>query len=184
MKFKVVQAALLLAILPCGCVHKERAQNQLPLAPPIEDTPPPKPDNAPINLPPPVVTVPPTKKPTVTQAPPPPPPPKPTTRHRRKQAEDTQVAENTPPPAPEVSAAGNLTTGEPNDVRQETTNSLTDTEHRLNTLGRKLNDQEEKTGTQIREYIKEARAALDTGDVDGAKGLAQKAKLLLGELTK
>jgi hypothetical protein len=183
MKLRIAQAALLLAILPCGCVHKQKPQNQPPLAPPIEDTPPSKPDKAPVNLPPPVVTIPEEKKPTVTEAPPPPPPPKPAPKHRRKQSENNnQIAENTPPP--EVSAAGQLSTGDPSDQRQQTSNSIADTEHRLNTLGRTLDAQEQKTSAQIREFIKEARAALNTGDVDGAKTLAQKAKVLLGELTK
>jgi hypothetical protein len=181
MKLRIAQAALLLAILPCGCVHKEKAQVQPPLAPPIEDTPPSKPDNAPINLPPPVVTIPQQTPPKVTQAPPPP-APKPAPRHHKKQSEGTQEAENNPPP--EVSAAGQLSTGDPNDQRQQTSDSLGDTEHKLNTIGRKLNDQEQKTSAQIREFIKEARAALDTGDVEGAKTLAQKAKVLLSELTK
>jgi hypothetical protein len=181
MKLRIAQAALLLAILPCGCVHKEKAQVQPPLAPPIEDAPPSKPDNAPINLPPPVVTIPQQTPPKVTQAPPPP-APKPAPRHHKKQSEGTQEAENNPPP--EVSAAGQLSTGDPNDQRQQTSDSLGDTEHKLNTIGRKLNDQEQKTSAQIREFIKEARAALNTGDVEGAKTLAQKAKVLLGELTK
>lgn len=183
MKFKVVQVALLLAILPCGCVHKEKAQSQPPLAPPIEDTPPPKPDNAPVNLPPPEVTVPQGQQPAVTQAAPPPPTPKPAPRHhRQKPSEGTEEAANNAPP--EVSAAGNLSTGDPADVGQDTRNSLADTEHRLNTLGRKLDTQEQKTSAQIREFIKQARAALNTGDVDGAQTLAQKAKVLLGELIK
>jgi ribosomal protein S20 len=129
-----------------------------------------------------VVTVPEEKKPTVTEAPPSPPPPRPAPRHRKKQSEGTQTAENTPPP--EVSAAGQLSTGDSSDQGQQTSNSLADTEHKLNTLGRKLNDQEQKTSAQIREFVKEARAALNTGDVEGAKTLAQKAKVLLGELTK
>jgi ribosomal protein S20 len=83
-----------------------------------------------------------------------------------------------------VSAAGQLSTGDPSDQRQQTSNSLADTEHKLNTIGRSLNDQEQKTSAHIREFIKEARAALNTGDVEGAKTLAQKAKVLLGELTK
>ena len=181
MKLRIAQAALLLAILPCGCVHKEKAQVQPPLAPPLEDAPPSKPDNAPVNLPPPVVTIPQQTPPKVTQAPPPP-APKPAPRHHKKQSEGTQEAENNPPP--EVSAAGQLSTGDPNDQRQQTSDSLGDTEHKLNTIGRKLNDQEQKTSAQIREFIKEARAALDTGDVEGAKTLAQKAKVLLSELTK
>lgn len=183
MKLKAIHAALALILLPCGCVHREKAQTQPPLAPPIVDTPPPKPDTAPVNLPPPVITVPEVKQPTVTNAPPPPPPPKPAPKRRHKAPEtQQQVATDTPPP--EVSAMGQLSTGDPSDRRAETTNSLADTEHKLDTLGRKLSDQEQKTSAQIREFIKQARAALNTGDVDGATTLAQKAKVLLGELTK
>jgi hypothetical protein len=45
-----------------------------------------------------------------------------------------------------------------------------------------LNDQELKTSAQIREFLKQARAALATSDVDGANTLALKAKVLLTEL--
>jgi ribosomal protein S20 len=63
-------------------------------------------------------------------------------------------------------------------------NSLTATERGLREIGRKLNDQEEKTAIQIREFVKQAHQALTTGDVDGANTLAAKAKVLLEELTK
>ncbi len=49
-------------------------------------------------------------------------------------------------------------------------------------ISRQLNYQEQKTAAQIREYIKHAREALTAGDVDGASNLATKAKLLLDEL--
>jgi hypothetical protein len=54
----------------------------------------------------------------------------------------------------------------------------------LDNIGRKLNGQEEKTAGQIREFLKQARAALGSGDVDGAHTLAAKAKVLLGELSR
>jgi hypothetical protein len=54
----------------------------------------------------------------------------------------------------------------------------------LNSIGRKLNDPETKTAAQIREYLKQARGALVSGDVDGARTLAAKAKVLLGELSQ
>jgi hypothetical protein len=49
-------------------------------------------------------------------------------------------------------------------------------------LNRSLNDQEQKTAAQIREFLKQAREALASGDVDGAHTLAAKAKVLLSEL--
>ena len=46
------------------------------------------------------------------------------------------------------------------------------TEKTLNGITRKLNDQEQKTAAQIREFLKQARDALTAGDVDGAHTLA------------
>jgi hypothetical protein len=83
-----------------------------------------------------------------------------------------------------VSAIGQLSTGDPSDIRQQTANSITETERGLKDLGRKLNEQEQKTAAQIREFLKEAKNALTSGDVDGAQTLAAKAKVLLGELTR
>jgi hypothetical protein len=47
-----------------------------------------------------------------------------------------------------------------------------------------LNDQEQKTAEHIREFLKQAKAALASGDVDGASTLAAKAKVLLSELQR
>jgi len=44
--------------------------------------------------------------------------------------------------------------------------------------------QDQKTADQIREFLKQARAALASGDVDGARTLAAKAKALLDVLTE
>jgi outer membrane biosynthesis protein TonB len=192
MKLHFERAALLLPLLLSGCVHRHNtAQNQPVLAPPIEDAPLGKPDNAPVNLPPPVITVPTPPPPKVTNAPPA--QPKPTPKHRKPKPADqpapapadqdnTQVATNTPPG--EVSAAGSFSTGEPPDLRKETDTTISDTERGLNGITRQLSDQEKKTSAQIREFLKQAKAALTTGDVDGAHTLAQKAKVLLAELTQ
>ena len=51
-------------------------------------------------------------------------------------------------------------------------------------MNRTLNDSEQKTADHIREFLKQARAALASGDVDGAQTLVAKAKVLLDELTK
>lgn len=189
-------AKLIAGLLPLvlsGCVHKSTPVQQQPLAPPIVDTPPEK-TQAPTDLPPPVVTPPQTQPAdTANTQPPPPPPPK----HKKAvkpaaqqnsaqqsgstQQNQEQVASNG---SAGVSAIGQLSTGDPADVATQTENSITATEKGLREIGRKLGDQEQKTADQITEYLKEARKALTTGDVDGAQTLAAKAKVLLAELTK
>jgi hypothetical protein len=102
---------------------------------------------------------------------------------------NSQQAASVPPPvaaeSPSVSAIGDLSSGgDPSDQRRETDETIASTERGLNGLGRTLNDQEQKTAAQIREYIKQAREALLSGDMDGAKTLAAKAKALLTELSQ
>ena len=58
MKLSARSAAWLLPLLLTGCFHKTQVAQNQPLAPPIEDTPPAKPEPSPTNLPPPEVTVP------------------------------------------------------------------------------------------------------------------------------
>jgi ribosomal protein S20 len=178
MKLGARSAAWLLPFLLTGCFHHKTqvAQNQ-PLAPPLEDTPPPRPEPAPTNLPPPVVTIP--EQATQQQIAPPPEPVKKPPKHRKPANTNTQVASAASPPS--VPAIGNLTTSDPN-TRQQTDASIEQTEKTLNGITRKLNDQEQKTAAQIREFIKQAREALTAGDVDGAHTLATKAKVLLDEL--
>ena len=67
-------------------------------------------------------------------------------------------------------------------MQQQTVDSLNGTERDLNGISRRLNDPEQKIAIQIREFLKQARTALTTGDVDGAQTLAAKAKVLLSEL--
>jgi len=170
-----IAAWLLPMLLLTGCPRKTQlAQNQ-PLAPPIEDVPPPKPEPAPTNLPPPEVTIPVQPEPEI--APPPEPVKKPP-KHKKPPNTNPQVASNEMP----VSAAGTLSAGDPPNVRQRADASIESTEKSLNGISRKLNDQEQKTAAQIREYLKAARDALTAGDADGANRLAFKAKALLDEL--
>ncbi|MGA8086878.1 MAG: hypothetical protein WCA10_06195 [Terracidiphilus sp.] len=176
MKLSAWSAAWLLPLLLTGCIHKTQVAQNQPLAPPIEDTSPPKPEPAPTNLPPPEVTIPVQPQPQI--APPPEPVKKPS-KHRRPANTNPQVASNEPPV---VSAAGTLSAVDPPNIRQQAGVSIESTEKTLNGITRKLNDQEQKTAAQIREYLKEAREALATGDADGARNLANKAKALLDEL--
>jgi hypothetical protein len=81
-----------------------------------------------------------------------------------------------------VSAIGQLSTGDEPDLRRQTVDSIAATERGLNGIGRGLNEQELKTAAHIKEFLKQARQALASGDADGAYTLAAKAKVLLNEL--
>jgi hypothetical protein len=179
MKLPARRALWLLPLLLSGCFEHKAQQAQVePLAPPIVDTPPVK-TQTPTDLPPPVVN-----DPAQTAAPAQEEPqeqPEQPAKHKKPAAKPTEQASND---SAGVSAIGQLSTGDPSDLRQQTVNSLTATERGLREIGRKLNEQEEKTAIQIREFVKQAHQALTTGDVDGANTLAAKAKVLLEELTK
>lgn len=184
---RAARVAMLLVLALTACNHnKNQVQSQPPLAPPIEDTPPPPPNKAPANLPPPVMTEPSQQPPVQAQETPPPPPPKPKKKKKDQPADEqqknTEVAQNNG--QPQVSAEGNFTPGEPADLRKQTLDSIADTEKGLNAITRKLNDQEQKTKEQVLEFLKQAKTALTTGDVDGAHNLALKAHVLLGELNQ
>jgi hypothetical protein len=87
-------------------------------------------------------------------------------------------------PIPAVNAIGQLSSGDPSNYHQQIEEVIATTEHGLNSIGRPLDDQEQKTADHIREDIKQAKAALASGDLDGAHTLAAKAKVLLDELKK
>lgn len=171
--------AWLLPFFLSGCFFKTHKQPVQAFAPPIDTSP--KPTALHPDLPASATTIP--EQPIATDAhvqlepirPP---------KHRRPPKAVQQAAIT--PPAPEetsgVSAIGQLSTGDPSDLRRQTEESIAETERDLNGLGRKLNSQEQKTAKQIREYLKQAREALVANDVDGAHTLAAKAKVLLGEL--
>lgn len=188
MRTPVKCVAWLLPLLLTACTHKnQQAQNQ-PLAPPIVDTLP-APTPTPTELPPPVVTVP---------TPPPatiPPPAKPAQKpvkhpahHSKPENKTSEQSSRTTEQASNgsagVSAIGQLSPGDPKELRSQTEESLASTEHGLKDINRPLSDQEQKTVAQIREFLKQARTALSSGDVDGAHTLALKAKVLLGEINQ
>jgi hypothetical protein len=84
----------------------------------------------------------------------------------------------------EVSAIGQLSSGDPGSYRQQTEANIASIEHGLNGINRTLNDSDQKTADQIREFLKEAKTALASGDVDGAHNLAGKAQVLLAALSQ
>jgi outer membrane biosynthesis protein TonB len=184
MKLPARSVAWLLPLLLTGCFHFHKTnQNQVqPLAPPIEDAPPPKPVPSPTNLPPPVITVP-NQTPAPNADAQPEATPKPPVK-RKKPAPPANAAQQASSGSPGVSAIGQLSSGDSSDLRQQTMDSIAATERGLNGITRELSDQEQKTAGQIREFLKQARAALASGDVDGARTLAAKAKVLLGELSQ
>ena len=172
----------LLALLPVmqGCDQKAKTTQSQTLAPPIVDAQPSKPatvDSA--DLPPPVLGTPQPSQPETTDAnaKPATPPKKPS--HKKTTAQPTQEAAN---PAPSVSAIGELSGGASGDQRSQTQEMINATEKGVNSINRKLSDSETKTAAQIHEFLKQAREALTSGDVDGAATLAKKAKVLLAEL--
>jgi outer membrane biosynthesis protein TonB len=193
MNLSIKSVAWLLPLALTACFHKTQQAQQEPLAPPIEATPLPAPSNAPANLPPPVISEPQTPAPAPSTAPAES-TPKPAPVHHRKPAgksteqarssEQTKSTEQASNGSPGVSAIGELSSGNASEYRRQTEDSMAATERSLNAITRPLSDVEQKTAAHIRDYLKEARAALASGDVDGAHTLAAKAKVLLGELTK
>jgi hypothetical protein len=102
--------------------------------------------------------------------------------HRAKAPEDADIVAS---PPPSVSAIqGELTSGDPASSRQQTEGSIAAIERGLSAISRPLDDAEQKTEGQIREFLKQAKAALASGDADGAHTLTEKAKALLAELSK
>lgn len=190
MKLSVRSIAWLLPLVLSACAHKApQTQMQPPvLAPPVQETPPPKTDTSPASLPAPIVNIPPMPPPAVTTTP----APKPAREKKKKSSAKNTPQSTTPaqPPqvasnaTPEENAAGHLSSEDAPDLHKQTADALDEIEHGLNGITRSLNDQEKKTSAQIRAFLKQARTALASSDVDGARTLAVKAKVLLDELNQ
>jgi hypothetical protein len=182
MKMRARDVAWLLPLFMTGCFfHKQHQPQAVALAPASNAEP--RPVLTHPDLPASVATIPELPLARVSNVEPEPVPP----ARRKRPAKPTQQAAITPPPpaeSPGVSAIGQLSSGEPSDMRRGTEDSIAATERGLNGLNRNLAEQEQKTAAQIREYIKQAREALISGDVNGAYTLAAKAKVLLSELSQ
>jgi outer membrane biosynthesis protein TonB len=175
----------LLPFLLTGCIHWPGRKQTQPVAPPVATTTAPKPTPTPEELPPSATTIPTQPLPSDSKPIPEPPPKKPV-KHKKPAPAPPPAPEQaaSPAPNPSVSAIGQLSTGEAPDLQKQTVDALNSVEHELNGINRGLSETEQKTAGQIREFIKQARAALTSGDVDGAQTLTAKAKVLLGELNK
>ncbi len=107
--------------------------------------------------------------------------------HHRRQPNQTEIVaapDLAVNPTTEVSAIGQLSSDNPASYRQQTEADIASIERGLNGVNRQLSDSDQKTADQIREFLKEARSALASGDVDGAHTLAAKAQVLLAALTQ
>jgi len=178
--------AWLLPLLLTACFHKARPINITQYLPPPSTVPMPRIEA--VELPPSATTIPSVPLTSDAEMEPPKQPARRCRQVNKNAADTPQQAANITPPAPvetpAVSAIGQLSTGNSSDSRQQTLDSIAATERGLNGINRALSDQEQKTATHIKEFLKQAREALASGDVDGARTLAAKAKVLLGELGK
>ena len=97
----------------------------------------------------------------------------------------TQAANGT---VADVSPIGQLSSSGGGDANsqghQDVEHLINDTENGLNGIKRTLTNDEQATSTQIKTFLSKAKQALADNDLDGAKTLAGKAKVLLEELTK
>lgn len=178
MKMPAKIVACVLPLFLAGCLHWPHKEKLPPPPPAITpSTAPP-----PTQLPPPEVTIP--TQPSVNATNLPEQTPKPPAKHRKPQATPTPETQQATSGAPAVSAIGQLSSGEPADSRRQTQASIAATERSLNGIKRNLSDPEQKTVAHIREFLKQAKDALNTGDIDGAATLVAKAKVLLNELLR
>ena len=176
MRSPAKRAAWLLPLLLTGCIfHKTRPEPVQPLAPIIEPSRPLELISA--ALPPNQSVI--AAKPIYNMREEAVPIKQPVRHHRPKPPEVTNLAPN---PVPAVT--GVLTSADPGSSHQQNEDSIAAVERGLNGINRSLDDAEQKTAGQIREFLKQAKAALDSGDVDGAHTLTEKARVLLAELAK
>jgi len=182
---------LLAATLVTGCRHKTKVTPPpaaqapvLPVSQSEKNTPPPK--------------LPAPELPTVSPQPPPTVTAKPkkhkTTHHKPKHTETVPAEPASPPkeqastgtpsdmtPIGQITAAGESTnTPQRNSILDE----INTIEKSLNDIKRPLSKDEQTTAAQIRTFLMKATQALSQEDLDGAKTLVTKAKVLLAELTK
>ncbi len=182
MRLPARYVAGLLPLTLSGCFHfHHKTQQSQPVAPPITSS-----NNETaanirttlVELPPSATTIPARPVENIKEK-----PQSPRRPSRRKPA-STQPQEVASNSSPAVSAIGQLSSGDAGSSRSRAEDSIASVEKGLNGIHRSLSDQERRTADHIHEFLKQARAALVAGDVDGAQTLASKAGVLLAELTK
>lgn len=163
---------VLLALGLAGCSHKQ-VRAHIPIASPVdletlslpddEITPVPEPDIAPLQWP---------------------EPPRPPVRHRPPAPADANVpSQPNETPAPELSIGALSTGGDATPQSQQQARDLiASVERRITGLPAQVADRQRPQVRQSKNYLDEAKKALNTGDTDGAMNLANKAKVLMDEL--
>ncbi len=86
----------------------------------------------------------------------------------------------------DTAAIGELTAGGAANpqAQQEAADLIASIEKRLNVMSAQTVRRQRTQINRVRNFWRQAREALSTGDTDGAKTLATKAKLLLDDLEK
>lgn len=111
-------------------------------------------------------------------------------REKKKPAPKVVPAEpvvaSAAPPPPEETAIGSLTAGgeASPQTKQEAADLIASIEKRLNALSPQKAEEQKAQVSKVRNFWKDAQDALKSGDAEGAKTLATKAKLLLDDLEK
>lgn len=169
-----------LMLFACGC-HKKVLT--APPLPPIQD--PVALVSLPLPEPPPMIEPPVVKMPPVPIAAAAARPRRERRKPYTKPAPEPQMA-NTEPPV-ETTAIGELTSGgaEANPrSQQEAADMIAANEKRLNALPSQILDEQKAQISKVKNFQRQAQEALSSGDAEGAKTLATKAKLLLDDLSK
>lgn len=179
-------AVCVLPFVLTGCFHRSRPAQTQSLAPPVNNQPAPAPEPALGRLestPAPVAQEPekPAENSPAQNAQQTAETPKPPVHHKKPVNPHPQMASI---PGNGVSAIGQLSSGNPGDYRRQTEEQIAADERSLRSISRSLSDQDQRTVAHIRDFLKQARQALASGDVDGAHTLASKAKVLLAELNR
>jgi ribosomal protein S20 len=163
-----------------GCRHKAQVAPLPPVMTPVELVVIPEPDNLPM-IEQPQIKLPPV--PVATNAKP--------KRERKKPApkviptpEPVQVASAAAPP--EETVIGALTAGGDANpqTKQEAADLIASIEKRIGGLSAQKAEEQKAQVSKVKNFLKDAEDALKSGDVEGAKTLATKAKLLLDDLEK
>jgi ribosomal protein S20 len=117
-------------------------------------------------------------------------------RRMRERRRPAKVAAAPPPvpetapavsePSPQEAAIGALTAGGDANpqAKQEAGDLLISIEKRLNGLPAQMTDEQKTQVSKVRNFWRDAQQALKSGDAEGAKTLATKAKLLLDDMEK
>lgn len=87
---------------------------------------------------------------------------------------------------PEAISIGELSAGDDANpkIQQEATELIGSCEHRLSALSQTTARTQQSQVRKVRYFLKQAKQALSTGDIEGAKTLATKAGLLMDDLEK